>query len=177
MRAGGTESRLTVPPAVAGPDVESIPSIRPVELRVPAAGIDATVQVVGFAHDGSMDVPSNFADVAWFSPGYQPGEFGHAVFDGHVSNVDSAAVFFYVEDLFPGAKIFIRGDDGTVLTFQVSDIESYGLDAAPLDSMFGPSDWPEVVLITCGGGWHEDVHLFDHRTVVYAMFVSVSHEP
>jgi sortase A len=155
----------TVNAGEAGP---AIPTVMPVELQVPAAGIDASVQDVGVNDDGSMGVPNNFSDVAWFSPGYEPGEFGHAVFDGHVSNVDSAAVFFNVEDLFPGARIYVTGDDGTVLTFQVSDVESYILDGAPMQNIFGPSDWPEVVLITCGGGWHEDTHLFDHRTVVYA---------
>jgi len=138
------------------------------KLRIPAAGIDAAVQRVGVADDGSMGVPSNFADVAWFSPGYRPGEFGRAVFDGHVSNVESAAVFFHVEDLAPGARIYVTGDVGTLLTFQVTRVESYPLDGAPLAQIFGASDWPEVVLITCGGGWHEDVHLFDHRTVVYS---------
>jgi sortase A len=152
----------------AGEGGPTIPSVVPVELRVPAAGIDASVQDVGVDDDGSMGIPTNFSDVAWFSPGYAPGEFGHAVFDGHVSNVDSAAVFFNIEDLFPGARIYVTGGDGIVLTFQVSDVESYGLDGAPMQAIFGPSNWPEVVLITCGGGWHEDTHLFDHRTVVYA---------
>jgi hypothetical protein len=163
-----------IAPAAAGGVPDAIPAIVPVQLRVPAVGIDASVQDVGVTDDGSMDVPSNFSDVAWFAQGYQPGEFGHAVFDGHVSNVDSAAVFYNVENLLPGARIYVTGSDGTVLMFQVSAIESYGLDVAPLDSMFGPSDWPEVVLITCGGGWHEDTHLFDHRTVVYARLMSVS---
>jgi sortase (surface protein transpeptidase) len=121
-----------------------------------------------------MDVPSNFTDVAWYSPGYKPGEYGHAVFDGHVSNVESAAVFFYVEDLPIGASVYITGDDDTTLKFVVTDRESYPLDATPMDKIFGPTDWPEVVLITCGGDWHPDVHLFDHRTVVFASLVGVA---
>jgi hypothetical protein len=148
-----------------------IAAIDPVELSVPAAGIDAAVQDVGTTDDGSMDVPTNFTDVAWYAPGYKPGEFGHAVFDGHVSNVESAAVFFYVEDLSPGDSVYVTGDDGTTLRFTVTDVESYPLDGTPMDQIFGPSDWPEVVLITCGGDWHPDVHLFDHRTVVYASLV------
>ncbi len=148
-----------------------VSAVAPVELRVPAAGIDASVQDVSTTDDGSMDVPSNFTDVAWYAPGYKPGQLGHAVFDGHVSNVESAAVFFYVEDLSPGDSIYVRGDGGTTLQFVVTDIESYPLDGTPLDQIFGPSDWPQVVLITCGGDWHPDVHLFDHRTVVYASLV------
>ena len=93
----------------AGSDGPSIPAIAPVRLRVPAAGINATVQWVGTTDDGSMDVPSNFSDVAWFSPGFRPGDYGSAVFDGHVSNVDSEAVFFYVEDLKTGGQ---RDGDG-----------------------------------------------------------------
>jgi sortase A len=145
--------------------------VNPVELRVPAAGIDAAVQDVGTTPDGSMDVPSNFTDVAWFAPGYEPGQLGNAVFDGHVSNVDSAAVFYYVKDLTPGDTIYVTGDDGSTLQFSVTDVESYPLDQTPLEQIFGPSDWPQVVLITCGGDWHPDVHLFDHRIVVYASLV------
>lgn len=164
------------PPALAGSGgaAAGIPEIRPVELSVPAIGIDAAVQDVGMATDGSMDVPDNFTDVAWFSPGYEPGDFGHAVFDGHVSNVDSAAVFFNVEDLETGASIYVTGDDGTTLRFEVTDLEFYPLDNTPMDQIFGASDWPEVVLITCGGDWHPDVHLFDQRVVVYASLVDAA---
>lgn len=165
--------RAAQTPALAGSGqaASGITAINPVELRVPDAGIDANVQDVGMTDDGSMDVPSNFTDVAWFSPGYEPGDFGHAVFDGHVSNVDSAAVFYYVEDLTTGDPIYVTGDDGTTLEFTVTDVESYPLDQTPMDQIFGPSDWPQIVLITCGGDWHPDVHLFDHRTVVYASLV------
>lgn len=140
----------------------------PVELVVPAAGIDATVEDVGVNSDGSMGVPSNFTDVAWFSQGYLPGQDGHAVFDGHVSSVDAAGVFFYVEDLPIGARVVVIGGDGTELTFRVTDVEQYPLDDTPMDTIFGSSEQPEVALITCGGDWHEDVHLFDHRTVAFA---------
>jgi len=153
---------------VAAGDMPSVAIADPVELRVPDAGIDAAVESVGTNPDGSMGVPSNFSDAAWFSEGYQPGQDGHAVFDGHVSSVDAAAVFFHVEDLHRGAQVFVTGADGTILTFQVTDVEQYPLDATPMDNIFGASQLPEVVLITCGGNWHEDVHLFDHRTVAYA---------
>ena len=165
--------RAAQSPALAGSGqaASGITAINPVELRVPDAGIDAGVQDVGTTSDGSMDVPTNFTDVAWFAPGYQPGDFGHAVFDGHVSNVDSAAVFFYVENLTAGEPIYVSSADGTTLEFTVTDVESYPLDQTPMEQIFGPSDWPQVVLITCGGEWHPDVHLFDHRIVVYASLV------
>lgn len=168
-------SALMRAPALAdnGPPAD-IPAINPVELQIPAIGVDANVQDVGLTADGDMDIPSNFTDVAWFAPGYQPGAAGNAVFDGHVSSTDAAAVFFNVQDLVAGNLINVTGDAGTVLTFQVDDVESYPLDSAPVDTIFGNTGWPQVVLITCGGDWHPDVHLFDHRTVVYAPLVSVT---
>lgn len=146
--------------------------IDPVELRVPAAGIDAAVQDVGLEPDGSMGVPSNFEDVAWFSAGYRPGEYGHAVFDGHVSSTDAAAVFYHVEDLHRGQSIYVSGEDGSVLTFRVTDVKSYPMNDTPLDEIFGASERPQLVLITCGGDWHPDIHLFDHRTIVFSSIVS-----
>jgi len=174
LRAVAIAAILGIGPAlfhahvVAAGDMPNAAITDPVELRVPDAGIDAAVESVGMNSDGSMGVPSNFSDAAWFADGYLPGQDGHAVFDGHVSSVDAAAVFFYVEDLHLGAPVFVTGADGTVLTFKVTDVEQYPLDATPMDNIFGASDRPEVVLITCGGDWHEDVHLFDHRTVAYA---------
>lgn len=164
---------LVTSPALAD-NSGSVPALNPVELQIPSIGLDAAIQYVGLSPDGSMDVPSNFTDAAWFSLGYRPGEPGNAVFDGHVSSTDKAAVFFYIEDLKPGALIYVTGDDGTVETFQVSDVESYGLTNPPLDQIFGSTGQPQIVLITCGGAWHPDVHLFDHRTVVYAPLVAVS---
>jgi sortase A len=155
----------------------SVPVINPVELRIPAIGVDANVQDVALAPDGSMDIPSNFTDVAWYTLGYAPGQAGNAVFDGHVSSTDAAGVFFNIQDLVPGNLVSVIGDDGTVLTFQVDDVESYPLDSAPVDTIFGSTGVPQIVLITCGGDWHPDVHLFDHRTVVYAPLVSVTPAP
>jgi sortase (surface protein transpeptidase) len=174
LRATLVAATLAMTPPIlfaepAAPAAPAVPAISdPVELRVPAAGIDAAVESVGTEPDGSMGVPSNFSDAAWFSEGYLPGQDGRAVFDGHVSSVNAAAVFFHVEDLPVGAKVVVTGADGTELTFRVTDVEQYPMDSTPMDVIFGPSDRPEVVLITCGGGWHEDVHLFDHRTVAYA---------
>ena len=144
------------------------PVLNPIELRIPAVGVDASVQDVGLEPDGSMGIPSNFEDVAWFESGYKPGQDGRAVFDGHVSSTDAAAVFYHVEDLWRGSQIYVTGQDGSVLTFQVTEIDSYPVDGTPMDTIFGGTDWPQVVLITCGGEWHADEQLFDHRTVVYA---------
>jgi hypothetical protein len=151
---------------------QSMDAAEPVELRIPAVGIDAFVQPVGLEADGSMGIPSNFDDVAWFASGYKPGEEGRAVFDGHVSSTDAAAVFYYVEDLPQNSRIYVTDQDGSVLTFQVTEVDSYPVDGTPMDTIFGSSDWPQVVLITCGGQWHPDAQLFDHRTVVFASLVA-----
>lgn len=163
---------LATAPALA--DSGYVPTstpVLPVELQIPSIGVDASVQYVGTTSDGSMDIPSNFTDVAWYSPGYLPGEPGNAVFDGHVSSTADAAVFFNLQDLSDGANVWVTGVDGTVLQFQVTDVEMYPLDDTPIDTIFGSTGWPQVALITCGGDWNPDVHLFDERTVVYASLV------
>ncbi|MGI8549529.1 MAG: class F sortase [Dehalococcoidia bacterium] len=168
---------MSYAPLLADSEAPQIPAIYPVALAVPSIGIDANVQYVGVADDGSMDIPSNFEDAAWYQPGYLPGQPGNAVFDGHVSSTAAEAVFFHVQDLKIGARISVTGADGTVLTFQVAEVEMYALDSAPVAKIFGSTGWPQVVLITCGGDWHPDLHLFDHRTVVYAPLASVSAGP
>jgi sortase A len=162
---------LQADPPLAGIS-QPAPVGNPVELRIPSLGVDAAVQSVGVEADGSMGIPSNFEDVAWFASGYKPGEDGRAVFDGHVSSTDAAAVFYHVEDLRRGSRIYVTDEDGVELTFQVTEVDSYPLDRTPVDTIFAGTDWPQVVLITCGGEWHPDVQLFDHRTVVYASLVT-----
>ena len=146
--------------------------VNPTSLVIPALGVDAGVQYVGLADDGSMGVPDNFSDVAWYDLGVVPGQPGYAIFTGHVSSTAAPGPFYNIDNLGPGNTVHVIGDDGSEMIFTVNEVDTYSADDTPMDRMFAPSDQPGVVLITCGGDWDPVAHLFSNRIVVFATLSS-----
>src|SRR5665213_214737 len=61
---------------------QPIPGL-PVRLKIPVINVDALVEHVGVAPDGTMAVPKGPADTSWFALGTPPGAIGSAVIAGH----------------------------------------------------------------------------------------------
>ena len=77
---------------------------------------------------------------------------GRAVFAGHVTWF-GAAVFYSLTDLTAGDQIKLRGQDGTLLTYKISDV--YDVDANDPNSvqvMAGTSS-DTLTIITCDGSF------------------------
>lgn len=140
----------------------------PVRVTIPAIGVDAGVQDVGLADDGTMGVPVGYSDVAWYDLGVDPGQPGYAAFTGHISSIYYPGVFYNIDELSQGNTIHVFGDDGTELVFIVQEVDSYSADSFPMDKIFNQTTTPGVVLITCSGDWDPVAHLFANRTVVFA---------
>jgi LPXTG-site transpeptidase (sortase) family protein len=145
--------------------------VSPSNLRIPRLDVDADVEHVGWTEDGNMDSPENWEDVAWFQYGYFPGAPGNAVIAGHLDSTTGPAVFAYLHMMEVGDEIYVTGDDGRTLTFQVTEVESVLAEEAPLDRVFGPSDTPKLNLITCEGHYDPDEEDYDHRLIVYTELV------
>jgi hypothetical protein len=162
---GATDPGDAAPPA--GPSL-------PVELRVPAIDVTASVTPVGIDPDGSVQIPpAGRSDVAgWYAPGPTPGEAGNAVLVGHVdSRTAGPGVFFNLGRLNPGEEITVRRNDGSVGRFRVDGVESYAKAAVPGDLVFGAATTPGLRLITCGGDWDPARHSYENNIVAYATLV------
>lgn len=144
--------------------------IAPESLKIPAIGVDTSVQHLGTTETGEMAVPDNIDEVSWFSPGYQPGQNGRAVIAGHVDGIDGPAVFWDLSELQPGDEITVEGE-GRQLTYKVHTMESVPLDEADVPNIFGYSSSPELVLITCSGTYDFSRGTREERLVVYASYV------
>jgi sortase family protein len=143
--------------------------LNPVRITVPAIGVDAKVQDVGLADDGSMGVPVGYDDVAYYTLSVTPGVPGYSAFTGHISSIYFPGVFYNIDELSKGNTIHVFGDDGAELVFTVTDVHRYPADNFPLDKIFSSSiGTPGVALITCGGDWDPVAHLFADRIVVLA---------
>jgi sortase A len=159
--------------AVAGVDQDEPPPAppAPVRLIIPSLRVNAPIQDVAFDDDGAMSSPSGPDNVAWFAPGFRPGDPGNAVIAGHVDWVDRAAVLWLVQNLGPGDEIDVVYDDGSSAAFAVDEVDSYDDSDAPMDQIFAASDVPHLNLVTCGGTFNRVTHNYDHRTVVYSTLI------
>lgn len=146
----------------------------PVRLIIPTLGINAYVQQVGLSAKGSLGIPSNFRDVAWYKLGPVPGEPGSAIIDGHLNNgLGLPGVFLHLDNLQVGDKIQVKNKEGQLLTFQVMAKKIYPYDQ-PVEEIFSPSNIPRLNLITCGGQWIKTKRTYDQRVVVFSQLISQS---
>ena len=145
----------------------------PLRLQIPSLNIDTKVQKTGINTKGSMGVPTNFTDVAWYKYGTVPGDTGSAVIDGHVDNgLGLDGVFKHLIDIKLGDDVYVQMQSGASEHFVVNDIELYPYKNPPVDQIFNQSDTERLNLITCDGSWVQGDKTYDHRLVVYTTLVS-----
>jgi sortase (surface protein transpeptidase) len=141
--------------------------VSPIRLRIPAIGVDTAIESVGKTKIGSMDVPSNTKNVAWYNLGVLPGEPGNAVISGHLDDPKGPAVFWKLGKLKVGDKVIVVDSDNMEHTFGVIALAAYPFDKAPLNQIFGFDLERDLNLITCTGRWNAKTRNYNQRLVVY----------
>lgn len=142
----------------------------PARLRIPALGIDTAVEETG-TFKGNMDVPDNIWEAAWLKTGPRPGDRGNAVIAGHKDSTRGTAIFWDLGKLKAGDRVYVSDQYGWELTFEVTEVQSYAREAAPLDRIFGPGNENRLNLITCDGNFQSDQLTYDKRLVVFTRLV------
>lgn len=137
-------------------------------LKIPKIGVDAAIEQVALANDGTMDVPTSPLSVAWFELGSRPGEAGSAVIAGHYGWKEGMpAVFDNLSTLQKGDKVYVEDEKGAVTTFVVREIRTYNA-AADTTAVFTSTDGKSHLnLITCKGAWSEAEKSYSDRLVVF----------
>ncbi len=154
------------------------PVAAPVRLRIPRINVDARIIPVGVNRYGEMDSPNDAWTVAWYAPGFKPGEPGNAVLAGHVDYIRvGPAVFWNLHLLQPGDRIEIVAADEHHYEFEVKGVERYSADNAPADRIFGENPRSGLNLITCGGTFDARSREYDQRVVVYTEAVTEGRPP
>jgi len=118
-----------------------------------------------------MDVPDNLWTSAWLSSGARPGQAGNAVIAGH-RGIATPGLFSHLEDVRPGAKIYVSDAGGSEFVYEVTRIAPLDLSAATQIAVFGPSPAPQLVLVTCYGRYLDTARTYDQRLVVFSRLVS-----
>jgi hypothetical protein len=145
----------------------------PVSVRIPAIGVNAQVISLGLAADGGVAVPplSEPFVASWFDRGSAPGQAGSAVLLGHVDAAGvGPAVFYRLGDLAPGDLIDVTRRDGRTAIFRVTSVGLYPENSFPAGRVYQDTRVPSLRLITCGGAFDWNTHLYLDRTIVWATF-------
>lgn len=131
------------------------------------------------AEDGSTVYTMGTVDSekvsAWLDASASPGEYGNAIFNGHVSWKKVAGVFSVLPKMEEGEEIIVEYDDGSTMTFTVTNVDIYGIDDVPETVMSYDTGDSRMTLITCyGESWNSGLGTRNQRCVVVAKPVDSS---
>jgi hypothetical protein len=163
------------PQAVNSP--QPPPGDLPVLLRITRIGVNAVVERVGVTATGAMDVPKQWDDVGWFSPGPLPGGPGDAVIDGHLDSTTGPAVFIHLAEVRLGDRIVVVFASGASRTFQVDRSTRVAAGSTAWSEGVFSHGPPGLILITCSGLWDRSQRQYNERLVLDATLVPDSATP
>lgn len=146
-----------------------IPRGLPVRLKIPIIGVNSAIEDALITPDGRMDVPKGSVNVAWFSLGPRPGEIGSAVIGGHFGiDYGIPKVFYNLDKLKVGDKIYIENDKDDTLAFVVRSISLFDRNADASNVFTSSDGLAHLNLITCEGVWNRVNDSYPKRRVVFA---------
>jgi hypothetical protein len=77
-------------------------------------------------------------------------------------------VFFRLDELRPGNRIYVQRSDRTTVMFGVTAVHRYLKDHFPTQTVYGATPDAELRLITCGGAFDSATGHYLSNIVVYA---------
>jgi len=171
----GPQAAPEPPPPATPPDAAPAPftmnAAAPLSIKAPTVNITSALGQVALNPDGTIEVPTNYAQAAWYRLGPTPGELGPAVILGHVDSLKGPAVFYNLSALRPGQIIDVTRIDSSVAHFRVDAINTYRQDQFPTETVYGPIDYAGLRLITCGGVYDKKAKAYESNVVVFATLV------
>jgi LPXTG-site transpeptidase (sortase) family protein len=157
----------SVAPSVAPALARSVP----VKLVIPAIKVSVSLSQLGLNPDGTVEVPTDFAQPGWFHLGPSPGQLGSSVILGHVHSHRGPSIFWNLGKLHIGDSIAVRLADGVVAHFAVTKVAAYPKQDFPSHLVYGSHGLSELQLVTCGGVYDKKNHRYLSNVVVYSVRV------
>ena len=160
----------TGPIVAVSPSAAPKPVAAPVSLTIPLIGVQTNLMTLGLGSNGTLEVPPlSMASVAgWYTGSPRPGAIGSAIIVGHIDTTKGPAVFYRLNTLTRGDKIYVKRADGTLVEFQVTSVQQYPKDHFPTQAVYGAVPDPELRLITCDGTFDLATGHYLSNIVVYA---------
>jgi sortase (surface protein transpeptidase) len=148
------------------------PVAAPVSLTIPLIGVQTSLITLGLTSTGALQVPSTTKVAGWYTGSPRPGAIGSSIIVGHIDGDHLPGVFFRLDTLTRGDKIYVKRADGTLVEFQVTSVQEYLKDHFPTEDVYGPVPDAELRLITCGGAFDVATGHYLSNIVVYATEIS-----
>ena len=140
----------------------------PVRLKIPSIGVNSAIEDALITPDGRMDVPAGSVNVAWFALGPHPGQVVSAVIGGHFGIQNGVPFVFYnLDKLSVGDKVYIVDDEGNAITFVVRSLKSFNQNADATTVFTSEDSLAHLNLITCEGAWNQVNGSYPDRLVVF----------
>lgn len=162
---------ITGPGEIAYSDIRDpggMPQGLPVRLKIPIIGVDSAIEDALITPEGRMDVPAGSVNVAWFALGPHPGQVGSAVIGGHFGISKGVPFVFYkLDQLKIGDKVYIEDDKGATLIFQVRSIKLFNRNDDATTVFTSEDGLAHLNLITCEGIWNQINGTYPERRVVF----------
>ena len=143
----------------------------PTRLAVPRLKINAPVEEVGLAKDGTVQTPTLDEPnlTGWYKYGPTPGQKGPAVILGHVDTAKTGpAVFYKLRQLKAGDKVTVTRKDGSSADFSVQKLKDVSKQQFPSKQVYGDISYAGLRLITCGGAFDKSKGSYEDNTIVFA---------
>jgi LPXTG-site transpeptidase (sortase) family protein len=158
------DSKLPAMPVVAKKTYRGLP----MDLKIPAIGVDTSIEYTGLTTNGDMKVPTSPNDVGWYKYGAIPGDVGSAVIAGHiVGSRGEPAVFAHLNKLQKGDLLQVVDAKKQTASFTVREIKTYDQQAQHSE-VFDSGAGTHLNIITCAGEWDSAHHHYLERLVVFA---------
>jgi len=183
--ASSAASAPAAPPAVSAPSAATQPpaatqaptptpaplpvGLPPASVAIDAIGLEEPLIDLGLQPDGSMEVPTDFDDVGWFTGGGRPGGVGPTVIAAHVDSTSGPAVFARLGELVPGDSVRVSDVTGQVFDYVVTRVGDYAKADFPTTEVFGAVPTDELRLITCTGLFDRSIGHYEDNRVVFAV--------
>jgi sortase (surface protein transpeptidase) len=158
---------------VQTPSPEATESVSPpVALTIPAIGVQTRLIHLGLTASGALQVPTTTAVAGWFTGSPPPGAIGSSVIAGHVDSYLGPGIFYRLDLLRSGDRIYVRQAGGRLAVFLVNSVYMYTKAKFPTAKVYGPTPTPQLRLITCGGTFDSQTGHYLSNVVVYATLTS-----
>ena len=146
----------------------------PVQLRVPAIGLDVSLSTLGLNLDGTVQVPTDIQQPGWYRLGPSPGQDGSAVILGHVDSYQGPAVFFKLRSLVAGDLVDVSLADGVSAQFKVTYVAQYLKASFPDQLVYSGHGQSTLQLVTCGGTFDPQTGHYLSNIVVYTSLLTLT---